>query len=214
MKAYIFTTSILSMVLALPALAGSAEWTIDSAHSDARFDVKHMMLSNVGGDFGKIEGKVNYDGKNLEKASIDATIDATSINTRDAHRDEHLKSPDFFDTQKFPTITFKSKKIEPGSDGFKIIGELTMHGVTKPVTLDAEPLSPAIKDQKGTLHIGTRATGKIDRKDFGISFNKTMDNGGAVVGDKVGITIDVELKQSKETANSDDAAKKEATKKG
>jgi polyisoprenoid-binding protein YceI len=182
-----------------PAFAAdSDEWTFDQAHSAANFSIKHMMISNVTGSFGKVTGTVKYDGKHLDKAKIDATVDISSVNTREEHRDQHLKSPDFFDVAKYPTMTFKSTSIEPGTDGFKIHGDLTIHGVTKPVVLNAEPLSPAVKAH-GATHIGTSATTKINRKDFGLSFNKTLDNGGAMVGDDVTITLDVDLKQQVET---------------
>jgi polyisoprenoid-binding protein YceI len=186
--------STAAILLTLPAGAESDEWSVDSAHTTAHFTVKHMMISNVNGDFGKVSGTVKYDGKNLDKATIAATIEANSIDTRDEHRDEHLKSADFFDAAKYPTITFKSTKIAPGKDGFKIYGDLTIHGVTKNIVLNAEPLSAPVKAQKA-LHVGTSATAKINRKDFGLSFNKTLDNGGAMVGDDVNITLDVELKQ-------------------
>lgn len=185
--------------LALPVAAESSDWTIDTPHAAASFSVKHMMLSNVSGSFGKITGTVKYDGKHLDKASVEATVDATSVNTRDEHRDEHLKSPDFFDTAKYPTITFKSTKIEPGKDGFKIAGDLTIHGVTKSVVLNAEPLSAPVKAH-GSLHIGTSATTTVNRKDFGLNFNKTLDNGGAIVGDSVKITLDIEIKQKLDEA--------------
>lgn len=181
-------------IVSVPAFAAEpTAWTIDTPHSAARFGVKHMMVSNVSGDFGKVTGTVHYDGKNLDKASVEATIDANSIDTRDENRDKHLKSPDFFDTAKYPTITFKSTKVEPGKDGFKVIGDLTMHGVTKSVTLNAEPLSPEVKAQGG-VHMGTSATTKINRKDFGLNFNKTLDNGGAMVGDEIKIDLDLEMK--------------------
>jgi polyisoprenoid-binding protein YceI len=193
-KTLLAATSI--ALLTAPAFAAdSDEWTLDQAHSAANFSIKHMMISNVTGGFGKVTGTVKYDGKHLDKAKIDATIDVTSITTHEEHRDKHLKSPDFFDVEKYPTITFKSTSIEPGSDGFKIHGDLTIHGTTKPVVLNAEPLSPAVKAH-GATHIGTSATTKINRKDFGLSFNKTIDNGGAMVGDDVTITIDVDLKQT------------------
>jgi polyisoprenoid-binding protein YceI len=181
-------------ILSLPAVAEPDEWTVDSAHTSAHFSVKHMMISNVQGDFAKVSGTVHYDGKNLDKASINASIDANSVDTHDENRDNHLKTADFFDVSKYPTITFKSTKIEPGSEGFKIYGDLTIHGITKPVVLKAEPLSQVVKIHGGS-HVGTSATTKINRKDFNLSFNKTLDNGGAMVGDDVNITLDVELKQ-------------------
>jgi polyisoprenoid-binding protein YceI len=129
-------------------------------------------------------------------------IDASSIGTSEPQRDQHLKSPDFFDAAKYPTITFKSKKVESDADGFKITGDLTMHGVTKTVTLTAEPLPPPIKDPMGFLRTGTEARTKINRKDFGVAFDKVMDNGGALVGDDVDVTIEVELIQKPTTAES------------
>jgi len=182
------------------AFAASAEWKIDPMHTGAHFTVKHMMCSNVRGDFSKVSGTANYDGKSLENSSVSAVIDASSVNTNEAQRDQHLKSPDFFDVAKYPTITFKSTKVETVPEGFKITGDLTMHGVTKPVTLTAEALPPAIKDPHGNLRTGTEATAKINRKDFGIAFDKNIDNGGALVGDDVDITIDVELIQKPATA--------------
>ncbi len=177
-------------------------WKIDPMHTSAHFTVRHMMVSNVRGDFPKVSGSVNYDGKNLASSSVSATIDASSVNTNEEKRDQHLKSPDFFDVAKYPTITFKSTKVEPNSSGFKVIGDLTIHGVTKPVTLVAESLPAPIKDPYGNLRTGTEATTKINRKDFGLAFDSNIDNGGALVGDDVDITIDVELTQKPATAES------------
>ncbi len=183
-----------------PALAGN-EWTIDPAHTSANFTVRHMMVSNVHGSFGKVSGTAKYDGKDFKGAEVEATIDASSIDTRDEKRDGHLKSPDFFDVAKYPTITFKSKEVKKTGSGFEIIGELTMHGTTKPVTLHAEKMSEPVKDGKGNLHAGTSATAEINRKDFGVSWSKQLDNGGAMVGDDVKIVLDVELTKNKETAS-------------
>jgi polyisoprenoid-binding protein YceI len=169
-------------------------WTVDTSHSAARFTVRHMMVSNLAGQFQKVSGSVKYDGKNLQHATVDATIDATSVNTHDDKRDEHLRGKDFFETDKFPTISFKSKQVTPAKDGsFKILGTLTMHGVSRDVTLEAEPLAPAVKDPWGKTRTGTSASTKINRKDFGISYDKNMDSGGAMVGDDVKITLDIEL---------------------
>lgn len=178
----------------LQAQAAPDQWSVDGSHSAARFSVRHMMVSNMAGQFDKVSGTVNFDGKHLEHAVVDATIDATSVNTHDDKRDEHLKSKDFFETDKFPTITFKSKQVSPSKDGsFKILGTLSMHGVSRDVTLQAEPLAPEVKDPWGKVRTGTTATTRINRKDFGISYDKNMDNGGAMVGDEVKITIDIEL---------------------
>ncbi len=156
--------------------AQAQTWTLDPAHSAAHFAVRHMMVSTVRGDMGKVTGTVNFDGKNLAAATVDVTIDVAGINTREEKRDAHLRGPDFFDVATYPTMTFKSKKITPNADGsFKLAGDLTMHGVTKEVTLEAEPLRPIVRT-------GTTATTKINRQDFGVKWSKTMDGGGLVVG--------------------------------
>jgi polyisoprenoid-binding protein YceI len=174
-------------------------WKLDPAHTSVRFTIKHMMISNVPGTFGKISGTAKYDGKDLKNASVDASIDANSINTNDEHRDGHLKTADFFDVAKFPTITFKSTKVTPESNGnFKLLGSLTMHGVTKDVTLDCEKIAAPIKDQKGHLYSGTSATTTINRKDFGLTWNKALDNGGAMIGDDVKVNIEVELVEAED----------------
>lgn len=172
----------------------ASTWKLDPAHTSVRFTIKHMMVSNVPGTFGKVSGTANYDGKDLKNASVDATIDANSINTSDEHRDGHLKGADFFDTAKYPTITFKSTKVEAESNGnFKLHGNLTLHGVTKEVVLECEKLATPIKDPKGQLHSGTSATATVNRKDFGLTWNKALDNGGAMIGDEVKVNIEVEL---------------------
>ena len=182
------------LVLAAVSSAQAQTWTIDASHSAAHFAVRHMMVSTVRGDMGKLTGTVTFDPARPSAGSIDATIDATGIDTREAGRDKHLKSADFFDVEKFPTITFKSKKIEPAAGGgFKVTGDLTMKGVTKEVVLDVEPLRPAIKDQRGNPRTGTAATTKLNRQDFGITWSRTLDGGGLVVSDEVSVTIDVEL---------------------
>jgi polyisoprenoid-binding protein YceI len=180
-------------VLALAPAAQAQTWTIDSSHSAAQFAVKHMMISTVRGDMGKVTGTVTYDGKNLAAATVEASVDVTGINTREEKRDAHLKSADFFDVAKFPAITFKSKKVIPGTNGaFKVVGDLTMHGVTKEVTLDVEALRPVVK-MWGANHTGTTATTTINRSAFGMTFNSALETGGVMVSDEVTITIDLEL---------------------
>ena len=180
-----------AVALSAPTLA--ATWQIDPAHSNVSFSVRHMMVSNVRGEFTKVSGTVEGDEKTPAQAVITATIDATSINTREAKRDDHLKSPDFLDVAKYPTIIFKSKKIEPsGSGQFKVTGDLTLHGVTKEVVLDVSDVTAPIKDPMGKTRAGAQATTKIDRKDFGINWSKVMDGGGLMVGDEVAISVDVE----------------------
>lgn len=178
--------------VAAEKIATSSGWTIDPAHSSATFSIKHMMISNVNGSFGKLSGNVQYDEKMLPKSMVDAVIDVSSIDTNEPKRDEHLKSKDFFEVDKYPTITFKSKQVTKAADGFKILGTLTMHGVSKDVTLNAEPMGPIV-NAHGKLHTGTSASTKLNRKDFGISYHQTLDNGGAMLGDDVKVTLDVEL---------------------
>ena len=182
---------VILVAFAVPTLA--ATWQIDPAHTNVSFSVRHMMISNVRGEFTKVSGTVEGDEKTPTQAVITATIDAASIDTREAKRDGHLKSPDFLDVAKYPTITFKSKKIEPAAAGqFKVTGDLTLHGVTREVVLDVSDVTAPIKDPMGRTRAGARATTKIDRKDFGINWSKAMDGGGLVVGDEVAIDVDVE----------------------
>jgi len=187
----------LTALLALASLARASDWTIDPAHTSAQFAVRHMMVSTVRGDFGKVSGTVKLDEKDLTKSSVDATIDASSIDTRVEKRDQHLKSPDFLDVEKYPTITFKSTKVEPGAEGhYNVSGNLTLHGVTKPVTLDVEGSPKPVNDAMGKARLGGMASTKINRKDFGLVWNKALETGGVAVGDEVTITIDVELAQA------------------
>ena len=172
--------------------AGPNTWTVDTAHSSAGFSVKHMMVSTVRGTLGPIKGTIEYDGKSVESVKADISIDVGAINTGNANRDNDLKSANFFDVTKYPTVTFKSKRVEPGGQGrFKLIGDLTMHGVTKEVVLNVEGPSPAIKTQQGGQKIGASATTTINRKDFGLTYNNLIE-AGPVVGDEVQITIDIE----------------------
>jgi polyisoprenoid-binding protein YceI len=183
-------------LLAAPALAGAATWTIDPAHSTIAFSVRHMMVSNVRGTFDTVSGTATGDPASPANAVIEATIDATSIDTKESKRDAHLRGPDFLDTAKYPTITFKSKKIAPAGAGkYAVTGDLTLHGVTKEVVLDVEGPTAPIKDMSGGMRAGASATTKIDRKDFGVNWSKSMDGGGLVVGDEITITIDVEATQ-------------------
>jgi polyisoprenoid-binding protein YceI len=183
-----------AVLLLAPAPSRAATWEIDSNHSAAQFKVRHLMVSNVTGRFGKMTGTISYDPAEPLKAAVEATIDTTTIDTSNAQRDEHLKSPDFFDVAKYPTITFKSKKVEKASDGkLKITGDLTMRGVTKEVILDVDGPYPEINGGRGQFKSGASATTKINRQDFGVSWSKTLDGGGLVVSDEVAITIDVEM---------------------
>lgn len=173
--------------------AGAATWEIDRAHSAVQFSVRHMMISNVRGEFGKLTGKARSDENDLTRSTIEATIDAASIDTREAKRDAHLRSPDFLDTDKYPTITFRSKRIDAAGQGrWKVIGDLTLHGVTREITLDVEGPTPERKDPGGKLRAAAHATASLDRKDFGINYNKALDGGGVLVGNEIAVTIDVE----------------------
>lgn len=171
-------------------------YKIDSAHSSVHFSVRHLMVSNVRGEFGKVSGTVKFDPEKPEASTVEATIDTTSINTRDAQRDGHLKSADFLDVEKFPTIVFRSKKIEIESGGGKVTGDLTIHGVTREITLDVEGPTPEIKDPWGKQRIGASATAKLSRKDFGLTWNAALETGGVMVGDEVKITIDLAITRS------------------
>ncbi len=174
-------------------------WEIDGRHSNIAFSIRHMMVSNVRGQFNGITGTAKYNGKDLNGLSVDAKVDAKTVNTNEPARDKHLMGPDFFDVEKYPFVAFKSTKIKAGKAGrFKLIGDLTMHGVTKSVELDVEGPSPAVKDPQGNIRVGASATTKLNRKDFGINYNSILDNGGAMVGDNVDLTLDVELLQKAE----------------
>jgi polyisoprenoid-binding protein YceI len=186
---------LFSAILLIASVAVAQEtWEIDSAHSSVQFSVRHMMVSNVHGEFAKFSGRVYVDGKDFTKARVEVSIDATSINTHNDGRDKDLRSANFFDVEKFPTLEFKSKRIEQASpENLRLIGDLTMHGVTKEVILEVSGPTSEMKDQRGSAHIGASAATKVNRKDFGILWNSTLDGGGVVVSDEVTISIDVEL---------------------
>lgn len=186
--------ALAAALLLSPAFAQAATWEIDPSHSSIGFGVKHMMVSTVKGQFQKVTGKVEIDDKDLTKSSVDVTIDVGSITTHDEKRDAHLKSPDFFDVAKYPTATFKSTKVQKaGKDKLKVTGDLTLHGVTKPVVLEVEGPTAPFKTPFGTVVRGVHAIGKIDRKDFGIGWNKVLDNGGVLVGNEVKLDLSAEL---------------------
>ena len=172
---------------------GTTTWNLDPAHSNAQFSVRHLMISNVKGEFTKVTGQVRFDPARPENLSVEAAIDVSTINTREPDRDNHLKSADFLHAEQFPTITFKSKQAVKDAHGLKLTGDLTIHGVTREVTLDVEGPTPPTKDPWGNTRVGASATTKINRKDFGLTWNQALETGGVVVGDEVKITIDVEL---------------------
>lgn len=186
--------AITAFVLALPAAAPAGTWELDSAHTGVQFKVRHLMVSYVRGDFEKVSGKIVYDEQDVSKSSADITIDVASINTRVAKRDKHLRSPDFLDVAKHPSITFKSKKVEKTGNGkLKMTGDLTIRGATREVVLEVEGPTPPIKDLQGKTRVGGIASTRINRKDFGLTWNKALETGGVVVGDEVEITIDIEI---------------------
>ena len=169
------------------------KWQIDPAHSAAHFSVRHMMISNVHGEL-KLTGCVMLDPNEFVNSKVEAVIDASTVDTRMPARDEHLRSADFFDVQKYPSLTFSSTRIQGSrDDGFDLSGYLTIHGVTRDVTFSVDPLSPEMKDPYGNVRIGTSAHTKIDRKDFGLHWNSALETGGVVVGNEVTITLELEL---------------------
>jgi polyisoprenoid-binding protein YceI len=184
----------LAAALSLPAAAANSNWQIDPAHSSAQFSVRHMAISTVRGAFSKVTGTVVFDDKDISKSTIDVTIDANSVDTRVPDRDNDLRSDKFFDVAHYPSITFKSKKVEQVAPGkLKVTGDLTIRSTTKEVVLDVEGPTVPMKDPWGNTRVAATATTKINRQDFGVKWNATLDNGGVVVGDDVSIVIDVEL---------------------
>ena len=189
-----FLVFLACVLLAIGAYAQSNTWSIDPNHSSAQFTVRHMMISNVKGTFSKVSGMVQYDAADPTKSVVDATIEVGSVDTHQEGRDRDLRSANFFDAEKYPTMTFKSKKVESSGPGkLKMTGDLTIHGVTKEVEFDVDGPSPAIKDAQGNMHTGAEATAKINRRDFGLMYSRMLETGGAVVGDDVQITLDVEM---------------------
>jgi len=169
-------------------------WNLDPAHSAAEFKVKHMMISNVKGHFTKLSGSLTLDESNLANSRVEATIDAGSIDTRDAQRDAHLKSADFFHVEKFPTLTFSSTGVRIIRDGeLAVEGNLTIRGVTRKVVFTVEGPTPPTKDPWGNTRVAVSATTKINRKDFGLAWNAALETGGILVGDEVAITLDAEF---------------------
>jgi polyisoprenoid-binding protein YceI len=167
-------------------------YKIDPAHSSAQFVVRHMMITNVRGGFSGVQGTIEYNPDNPNESRIDVVIDASQINTLDEQRDTHLKSPDFLHVEQHPTITFRSKKIERADDGgWKVTGDLTIHGLTKEVVLDAEGPTPEGKDPFGNTRIGASASTKIKRSDFGLTWNAALETGGILVGDDLKIELEV-----------------------
>ncbi|HKQ85359.1 MAG TPA: YceI family protein [Candidatus Acidoferrales bacterium] len=182
------------MGTAAQAGTGTATWKMDTAHSHAQFKVRHMMISNVKGEFAGINGALELNDADYTKSKVQASIDAASINTREPQRDTHLKSADFLDVEKFPALTFASTKISKKTeDEYSVAGDLTIHGVTRPVVFSVESVTAPAKDPWGNTRIGLEATAKINRKDFGLVWNAALETGGVLVGDEVHITVDAEF---------------------
>jgi polyisoprenoid-binding protein YceI len=177
-------------------MSQAVAYTIDPAHSTAGFKVRHLMVANVRGEFSGVAGTVVFDAGAPGNSRVEARIDATTIHTRDEQRDAHLKSADFLDVEKFPAITFVSKKIAGAGGEWKVTGDLSIHGVTKEVTLDVEGPAPEAKDPWGNVKSGASAVTKISRKDFGMVFNMALETGGVMVGDEIAITLELELLRS------------------
>jgi polyisoprenoid-binding protein YceI len=179
--------------LATPQTA-TTTWNIDPVHSVAEFKVKHMMISNVKGQFSRVTGTLALDESNLGNSHVETSIEAASIETRDPQRDAHLKSADFFDVEKFPSLSFTSTGVTLVRDGeLAVEGNLTIHGVTRKVRFAVEGPTPPTKDPWGNTRVGVSATTRINRKDFGLTWNAALETGGILVGDEVTITLEVEF---------------------
>jgi polyisoprenoid-binding protein YceI len=182
------------MATTLSTPASTITWKIDPAHSSAEFKVKHMMISHVKGSFSGLSGTLTENPAEPTLSSVEASLDVSTISTGDAQRDAHLKSADFFDAEAYPQMTFKSTRVEKQGEGeYKVTGDLTLHGVTKPVTFAVEGPSAPGKDPWGNTRIGLSATTKINRKDFGLSWNAALETGGILVGEDVQITLEVQF---------------------
>ena len=189
--------ALVSLVIGWSGVSTASAWVFDDAHSSAGFSVRHMMVANVKGQMGGVKGLVDIDDKDVTKSKVDVTLEVATITTHNEKRDNHLKSPDFFDAAKFPQIKFVSTKVAKSADGLAVTGDLTIRGVTKSVLLNVEGPTAAVKDPYGKLKRGFSAVTKINRKDFGVSWNKALDGGGVVVSDEVKIAIEGELEEKK-----------------
>jgi polyisoprenoid-binding protein YceI len=192
MKRFIMVL-LFCLAMGMPLIAGAASYQLDADHSSIQFKIRHLTVSNVTGTFNKFKGSASVEGEDLATLKVEVAIDAASVDTGHEKRDEHLRNADFLDVAKYPTITFISKKIvkaEPGK--LRITGDLTLHGVTREITVDLEGPTPEVKDPWGNFRRGATGTAKIDRRDFGITWNKALDTGGLVVGNEVGIQVDIE----------------------
>ena len=186
------------IALSLPTLAFATTWNIDPDHSNIGFKVRHLMVSNVKGSFLKHSGVVDINDKDITKSKVEVSIETASVNTNVEKRDEHLRSADFFDVAKFPAMTFVSKKVAKAGKGkLKVTGDLTLHGITKEVVLDVEGPTKESKDLYGNIRSGAVASTKINRKDFGLVWNKALETGGVAVGEEIAINLEIEMIKGK-----------------
>jgi polyisoprenoid-binding protein YceI len=185
--------NVISLIFASTAISQVSTWTADPAHTHIGFKVRHMMVAYVNGEFKEFDIKVSYDQGDITKSKVEVTIDATSISTDNERRDNDLRSDHFFDVTKYPSITFVSKGIAKIADGLEMTGDLTMHGVTKEVTFTVDGPTAQVKDPRGNIRMGASATGKINRMDYGLTWNVPLEGGGVLVGNDVSLLIDVEL---------------------
>jgi polyisoprenoid-binding protein YceI len=194
MKQKILVVSLF-FVLSLPVFVFGAAWQIDPDHSSFQFKIRHLTVSNVKGNFSKvIKGSLLFDDKDIPATKGEVVIDAASVNTSHAKRDEHLRGPDFFDVARYPTITFVSRQVtQTGPDQLRVVGDLTLHGVTREIAIDLQGPTPEVKDPWQSFRRGFTGATKINRKDFGMTWNKALDSGGMIVGDEVEISVEIEI---------------------
>ena len=189
--------SAIALLTTLSAFAQTSTWNIDPAHSTAQFTVRHLAISNVTGNFTKVTGSIVLNEKDITQSQVSASIDVSSVDTRVEARDKDLKSPNFFDVEKYPTMEFKSKRIVSSGGKLQVIGDLTIHGTTREVALDVDGPTPELTDPWGNSRRGISATTTINRKDFNLVYNNLLKTGEAVVGDNVKIQIDAEIVKKK-----------------
>ena len=196
MKNYL-VVSIAALLLTFPGLCRASTWNIDANHSNVGFKVRHLMVSNVKGVFGKVAGVIDIDDRDVTRSTASVTIDTGSVDTGVAKRDADLRSDHFLDVAKFPTMTFVSKSVAKSGEGRLLVtGDLTLHGVTRTVVLEVAGPSQVVKDPMGNLRRGASAETRINRKDYGLTWNKALETGGVLVGDQVEISIEVEMVKS------------------
>jgi len=181
----------MTAVATAPAIGGKTTWKLDPSHTIVEFSAKHLMITTVKGRFTDVEGTIQADDSDFRKSSVEATLSAASIDTRTEQRDNHLRSADFLHAENFPTIKFRSTRIEGDRGEFKLTGDLTIKDVTRPITLDVS-FEGQTKDPWGGERVGFSAKGKLDRRDFGLTWNQLLETGGAVVGNEIKIAIEVE----------------------